>query len=184
MGTEDYYRLQAESHYESALKKYDKRIDNFREHLKLYPSLALAHSLGRKIFKEITAKKVGSMKIGVRTWYRARRVDQPKVFNSDDLYAPPWGKSSGGRFHHSGQSVLNLAESKQLAMTETLDDPTIPSLIWVQEYKNVNQIDNILDLRYDWENFGQLSNLTIAALLASGCIFERVDDRSNKWKPQ
>lgn len=184
VGTEDNYRIRIESHYNKALSKYNNKIQSFREHLEQFPSLAGSHPLGRKIFKEIREKKVDSINVGVTSWYRARSVDHSKVFDSKDLHAPPVGKSSGGRFHHSGQSVLYLADSKDLAMTEALEDPSVPSIIWIQEYKLIGTIDNVLDLRYDWDNFGQLSNLTMAALLASGCIFERVQDRNNKWKPQ
>lgn len=186
VGTEDGYILRAERHYYKSLNLYNKRISNFKEHLEKYPSLAVSHSLGRKILKEITEMKVDSdsIKNDENSWFRARGVDQSRVFDSNDLYAPPLGKSSGGRFHHPGQSVLYLADSKDLAMTEALENPSIPSIIWVQEYKLSREIDNLLDLRYDWDNYGQLSNLTMAALLASGCIFEAVEDRNNKWKPQ
>jgi len=184
VGTEDSYRIQAENHYNKALSTYNKKIQDFRGYLEQFPSLAGAHPLGRKIFKEISEKKVDSTKVRVNSWYRARGVDQSKVFKSNDLHAPPVGKSLGGRFHHAGQSVLYLADSRDLAMTEALENPSVPSIIWIQEYKLSKSIDNVLDLRYEWDSFGQLSNLTMAGLLASGCIFERVQDRNNKWKPQ
>lgn len=184
VGTEDRFRLHAESHYNKALSQYNKRISTFKEHLVNFPALGVSHSLGKKILKEIKDRKVDSINIGFKTWFRARGVEESKVFDSNDLSAPPIGKSSGGRFHHPGQSVLYLADNKELAMTEALEDQSKASIIWVQEYNLSADVDNVLDLRYDWDNYGQLSNLTMAALLASGCIFEHVEDRTNKWRPQ
>ena len=66
------------------------------------------------------------------------------------MSAPGVGLSSGGRFHHQGQSVLYLAENDNLAMQETLDKPDEPALVWIQKYNQDNKIDGILDLRYEW----------------------------------
>lgn len=181
-GTEDSYTLKAEQHYERALKKFGNKIEKFKEHIEAYPSLSLHDSLGKRLFKEIIEEKAETITIGVEKWYRARKVEQEKVFKSEDLHAPPIGVSGGGRFHHPGQSVLYLAAEKDLAISECLSNYREPSLIWMQDYSMVNPVDNILDLRYDWDNFAQLSNDTLAALLASGSIFRR-EEGSGHWKP-
>ncbi len=100
------------------------------------------------------------------------------------MTAPQVGLSSGGRFHHQGQSVLYLAENEELAMIETLENPDIPSLIWIQEYSQKLELTQILDLRHEWTGLGSSENEVIQALLASRFIFEKVIDRSSKWRPQ
>lgn len=184
VGLEDAYTPRAEKHYETALKKYEKKIYSFLEHLKLYPSLALHHSLGGNIFNEIINNKSNALNINVNGWYRAREVKKSQVYTINDMGAPPVGKSSGGRFHHSGQSVLYLSDTKDVAITEALNEPTKNSLIWIQNYLLNGSLENVLDLRYDWDNFSQLTNNLMAALLASGAVFEMVENRESNWKPQ
>ncbi|MCZ8513700.1 RES family NAD+ phosphorylase [Paenibacillus filicis] len=73
------------------------------------------------------------------------------------MHAPEVGLSSGGRFHHPGQSVLYIAV-EQLAMVETLNNPDKSTLIWVQTYNQATGIPNVLDLRHDWDNIGQTNS--------------------------
>ncbi|KAA0965807.1 RES domain-containing protein [Sporosarcina sp. ANT_H38] len=139
--------------------------------------------MGRKIHKEIKNSADKSIKVNRTSWSRARLVSHSGVFGQSDMTAPGVGLSSGGRFHHQGQSVLYLAETDELAMFETLDNPDVPSLVWIQKYTQNSELTGILDLRHDWDNFGH-DNEVIQALLASRNIFEKVIDRSNKWRPQ
>lgn len=166
------------------IEKFAIKLETLRIHLETYPSLALAHPWGKKIRKDILDSRENSIKIPLQQWSRARLVKHSKVFEQSDMIAPGVGLSSGGRFHHQGQSVLYLAENESLAMMETLDKPEEPSLIWVQKYKQKYIIEDILDLRYNWEMLGQIESEVLQALLASRFIFEKVENRTSNWRPQ
>lgn len=183
-GTEDLTILQEEKKYNSIISRFASKLDDFRYHLERYPSLALAHPMGKKIHKEINNSKVESIQVNHTSWSRARIVSQSRVFEQSDMTAPKIGLSSGGRFHHQGQSVLYLAETDELAVIETLDNPDVSSLIWIQKYNQENKLTGILDLRQQWASLGRVQNEVIQALLASRYIFEKVNDRSSKWRPQ
>lgn len=184
VGTEDRYRIAEEERYNRILKQYADKIEGFRKHIEDYPSLALDHPMGRKIYKEVVQRRAESVTVTPSKWSRARVVDRPDVFDSKDLHAPGIGLSSGGRFHHPGQSVLYIADSEKLAMVETLDNPNDSKLIWIQSYSQTDSINDILDLRHDWDNIGQSNSDVMYALLVSRCIFEKVLDRNSKWRPQ
>ncbi len=184
IGLEDRYARHAEQTYERAVKRYRRRIDALREHLNHFPSLALHNAFARTLLAEITGKRAESVCISERRWFRSRNLEGAKVFECENMWAPSEGLSPGGRFHHAGQSVLYVADSKELAIRESLARADEPSLIWYQEYSLESDLEDVLDLRYDWENYGQMSNGLLAALLASGVLSEPVADRSNKWQPQ
>ncbi|WP_107950259.1 RES family NAD+ phosphorylase [Lysinibacillus parviboronicapiens] len=183
-GTEDLHVLEEERKIKSIYTRFEKKLIDFRSHLEKLPSLALAHPLGRKIHKEIINNNVKTISIKQTNWSRARLVTHSKVFEQTDMTAPEVGLSSGGRFHHQGQSVLYLAEDDELAMIETLDNPNNPSLIWIQKYIQELELTGILDLRNDWDTLSDDHNEVIQALLAFRYIFEKVEDRSSKWRPQ
>lgn len=183
-GTEDKFIIEEERQYEEIISKFSNKLQELRSNLELFPSLALAYPMGRKIRKEIIASREESIEIQPREWSRARIVKHSQVYDQSDMTAPGVGLSSGGRFHHQGQSVLYLAEDDAIAMNETLDNPEVPSLIWIQKYTQNNNITDILDLRHQWGNFGQTQSDVLQALLASRYIFEKVNDRSSNWRPQ
>lgn len=182
-GTEDADDIEGERQL-SLIEKFANKLESLRVHLEIYPSLALAHPMGKKFRKEILDSRETSIKIPLQQWSRARLVKHSKVFEQSDMRAPGVGLSSGGRFHHQGQSVLYLAENDSLAMIETLDKPEEPSLIWVQKYNQKYIIEGILDLRYEWEMLGQIDSEVLQALLASRFIFDKVEDRTSNWRPQ
>ncbi|MEQ2528855.1 RES family NAD+ phosphorylase [Bacillaceae bacterium CLA-AA-H227] len=183
VGTEDADDIEKDRQI-NLIEKFATKLESLRLHLENYPSLALAHPMGKKIRKEIFDCREKSIKIPLKQWSRARLVKHSKVFEQSDMMAPGVGLSSGGRFHHQGQSVLYLAENDSLAMYETLDKPEEPSLIWVQKYKQRDIIEDILDLRYEWEMLWYIDSEVLQALLASRFIFEKVEDRTSNWRPQ
>lgn len=183
-GTEDVSILEEDKMFKSLFSRYGSKLADFRSHLEKYPSLALAHPMGRKIQKEIRNSKVDAIEVNQKGWSRARIVSRPDVFKKSDMTAPGIGMSSGGRFHHSGQSVLYLAGDDELAMIETLDNPDISSLIWIQKYTQVDELTGILDLRYKWGRLGHDKSEVLQALLVSQYLFEKVEDRSSTWRPQ
>jgi RES domain-containing protein len=182
-GTEDADDIERERQL-NLIGKFANKLKSLQLHLEAYPSLALTHPMGKKIRKEIFENREKSITITVQQWSRARLVKHSKVFEQSDMMAPGVGLSSGGRFHHQGQSVLYLAENDSLAMYETLDKPEEPSLIWVQKYNQKNIIEGILDLRYEWGMVEHIESDVLQALLASRFIFEKVEDRTSNWRPQ
>lgn len=184
VGTEDRYRLYEEARNKKLLMKYANKIQDFKSHIEQYPSLALAHPMGKKIFTDVINKKADSITITTQKWSRARVVEHSIVLESKDLHAPSVGLSSGGRFHHPGQSVLYLADSEELAMAETLNNPENAALVWIQTFNQDGSISDILDLRHDWDAIGQIASEVMYALLASRCVFEPILDRTTRWRPQ
>ncbi|GAA4704141.1 RES family NAD+ phosphorylase [Brevibacillus fulvus] len=183
IGTEDRYVIQTKHHLKTAIKKYGNQITELQEHLQLYPSLALTKTLGKKLHKEILSKKVPSTKI-YGEWYRARSVKDNRVFDSSDLDAPGTGIAGDGRYHHTGQSVLYLAKSEETAVNEVVLEENKSQLIWTQKFK-VKEIENLLDLRSDFDYIGPSStSAVLAAILSSGLLEQKVPDRKSTWKPQ
>jgi hypothetical protein len=146
-------------------KKYSRQIDELQDHFKKYPSLSLATKLGRKIYKEILSGNIPSCSIS-GNWFRGRAVSSAKVYENKDMYVPPSGKTGGGRYHHAGQSVLYIADSRQTAIAEVLEDYFQAALVWIQEY-DINGVDKILDLRSDWDRIG-MTNSTILVAIYQG----------------
>lgn len=187
VGTKDINDFEIETEIrrqEKVFKKFANKVQCLKEYLSEYPSLGLGDPMGRKIRQEIQKSKQDAITISAKSWSRARIVEGAKVFNESDLMAPGIGLSSGGRFHHPGQSVLYLAEDERLAMAETLNQTNVSSLVWVQEYQQSTDIIDILDLRNSWTNVSNVKSETVQALLASSVVFDKVEDRNSKWRPQ
>ncbi|MCL8000781.1 RES family NAD+ phosphorylase, partial [Brucella sp. 21LCYQ03] len=85
------------------------------------------------------------------SFYRARKVTNHDILEINEMLNAPVGKSTEGRFNHSGQSHLYLANTKETAIKEVVQNLK-NSLIWVQEFKINSGIDNILDLTFDITN--------------------------------
>jgi hypothetical protein len=182
VGKQDRYDAAVEQHLKQANQKYGSQVKELQQYLELYPSLALKTRLGRKLFKEITCGTTATTPI-FGTWYRARTVNG-QVFSSDDMGAAPTGKADSGRYHYAGQSVLYLADSDTTAVHEVLADPNRKAgLVWIQQFE-IGRIENLLDLRSDWDLLGPSTNTALVAALSSKLFEQKVEDRSNKWKPQ
>lgn len=182
VGTESRYESEMDSFVEKAMKKHGRELLDFNEFLGKYPSLAQGHPLGRKLFKEISQKKTPSFSIENEKWIRARQVSDSKLFDIEDMKAPPIGKSSEGRYNHGGQSVLYMAQYKETAYLEAIGEEKA-SLIWKQEFKLKN-IDNILDLKYEWTSLRMTYSSILIALLCSQVLENEVNNRESKWKPE
>ncbi|WP_335872262.1 hypothetical protein [Bacillus sp. 2205SS5-2] len=62
-GTEDSSVLEEERKYQHIISRFADKLYDFRLHLEKYPSLALAHPMGKKIHKEITKSNVESIEV-------------------------------------------------------------------------------------------------------------------------
>lgn len=180
IGLEDIGDIMINSHLNEAKKKYGKSINEFHQNIKNYPTLALQSSLAKKIFKEIKDKKLPTCSIEGQ-WFRARTLSDSKVLTAKDFLAPPIGKPQEGRFNHSGQSHFYIADSEETSIAECLPENK-PSLLWMQEFE-INKIENILDLSYDWNNLGP-STSTLLVALHDSKILEQSEENKEMWKPE
>lgn len=180
IGLEDLADQIINSHLKEANKKYGKSINQFHENIKRFPTLALQSTLAKKIFKEIKEKHLATCSIKGK-WFRARILSDSKVLEAEDFLAPPIGKPQEGRFNHSGQSHFYIANSEKTSIAECIQKNT-PSLLWIQEFE-LNEIDNILDLSYDWDNLGPSTSTLLVALHHSK-ILEQSKDNKEMWKPE
>jgi len=182
VGKEDHFDLETQKRIRLAERKYRRKIDELQSHLYKYPSLALTTALGRKIHKEILSGNVLDLSISGK-WYRGRKASSSEVYESKDMQAPPIGRASDGRYHHTGQSVLYIANHKDTAIGEVLEDYFKPGLVWIQDYE-IGGIDKILDLRSDWNRIGMTESAILVALLSRRLLEQKVEDRKSKWKPE
>jgi RES domain-containing protein len=103
------------------LERWDTRA--FVNWLIKYPMLGLSHDIGQKIHNTIRAKTIpGFMQLSPgQVLYRARRRDvseTPQRFEESQMWAPPLGKASHGRFNPIGVPVLYLADSPKTCVAE------------------------------------------------------------------
>lgn len=76
-GTEDADDIESERQLD-LIKKFADKLESLRKHLETYPSLALAHPMGKTIRKEILEGRKKSIKIPLQQWSRARLVKHSK----------------------------------------------------------------------------------------------------------
>lgn len=182
VGKEESFNLETKDKIRNAERKFGRQIDELQSHLEKYPSLALSTKLGRRIYKEILNGNIVSTSIQGR-FFRARPVASDKVYENRDMSAPPVGVARDGRYHHSGQSVLYIADSKETAIGEISEDYYQPGVVWIQEYE-VSGIDKVLDLRSDWDSIVLTDSAILVGILASRLIDQKVIDRKSNWKPE
>lgn len=182
VGTEDRCDILRQKHLKAAERKYGKQVDKLQEYLEQYPFLTLSAPLGRTIYREITQGKPPTCIIQGE-WFRTRRKKDRGNFSLKDMKAPPIGCAGDGRYNHAGQSVMYLSEDLETSMCEAIEDVEKSTEIWVQIYK-LEDINNILDLTNDWENYYPTTGAIIVALLSSRVLSRKVTNRGSRWKPE
>jgi hypothetical protein len=182
IGLEDKYDIRIQKHINEAECKFGKEIRKFENDIELFPTLALENPLGRKILKEIKNGAIPLTNLSGK-WIRARRVEDESILKSDQMYAPPKGKPGEGRYNHAGQSVLYLADNEDSAAQECLGMINQSGIVWLQEFE-IKLINNILNLKSNWDDLGPDNGALIVALLSSNILERKVENRNDKWKPQ
>ena len=180
VGTKTKIEEEIDKHMVEVYGLYGTEVREFEALIEEYPFLALQHKFGKQIYKELVKKQLPIVK-ATGKFYRARKVTLPDVFIKDKMYKPPKGKPLEGRFNHAGQSHLYIASKKIAAIKEVVVCEK-SLLVWCQEFKIENEIDNILDLSFDWTN---LTSST-SALLLSLKVFNsigRIDRNTENWRP-
>ena len=145
-----------------------------------FPLLAYSHKLGRKIYKEIKNKTLPVVSV-TGNFFRSRRVESSKVFQKENMFNPPSGRSTAGRFNHSGQSHLHLSNTKETSILEVVKDEK-SMLVWCQEFTVKQVVDNILDLSFDWDYLTPSTSTLLLSLQIKNTI-GRSDRNVDLWRP-
>ena len=164
--------------------KLIEKLSTFSEFLEKYPYLGLKDPsrIGSHIIK--TIKGWPTSKLEPRSWYRARMINaESRVFCSDEMCAPKPEKAfiREGRYNHTGQSFLYLANSQETAFLEIRQ--ANENLCAMQKFKGTETI-NVLDLRHDY--FGEIDpedDFLAIALIYNHSLVHRPKG-SSSWKPE
>lgn len=161
-------------------KSFLKKIESFLVFLQETPLLGYKHTIGKSIYKELKLKKFPITKISANeTFYRARKVSNHDILDSTEMLNAPIGKSTEGRFNHSGQSHLYLAESKETAIKEVVQNLK-NCLVWVQKFELDTDVDNILDLTFDITNISLNDNPLFLSLSLTN-VLEETKNNNEFW---
>jgi RES domain-containing protein len=160
-------------------REYAPRLEGFVRWLEKHPYLGADHPLGRDFLAQI--KEFPTVTYARKEWWRARRVEGPTAFTTEEMGPPPLPPKSEGRYNHHGQRVFYLASDKENAAAEALGEGE--SLVWVQQFEILDRT-KLLDLRvpFSHEDMGAIP------LLLAGLAWSRAhmtsDDPKSEWKPQ
>ncbi|PJJ10289.1 RES domain-containing protein [Flavobacterium sp. 1] len=173
------YELELEKHIFQSMKKYGNSLKDFEALIRDYPFLALNHTIGKKIFREVSKKKIAQTTIKADTvLYRSRLCESSKILGSNDLFNPPLGVPTEGRFNHNGQSYFYLCNEEEGSILEISEN----ELVWTQTFKIDEEIDNILDLSFDYEEVSLSTDALLICLHLSE-IFKKNSTNKGNWKP-
>ena len=176
------YERQLDKFIKDAKTSFVKKIDSFLLYLNLSPLLGYKHPIGKKIWIELEKKRFPTTKLSSNdNFYRARKVNSHDILESSEMLNAPIGKSTEGRYNHSGQSHLYLAERKDTAMMEVVHNVR-NCLVWIQEFKLSTDIDNILDLTFDITNISLNDNPLLLSLSMSHSL-EETKNNKEFWRP-
>lgn len=163
-------------------KSFVRRIKAFVYFLIATPLLGYKHTFGKKMFNELKNNKFPIISLSANDkFFRARKVNSHDIIESSQMLNAPIGKSTEGRFNHSGQSHLYLANTEETAIKEVVYSLE-NSLVWVQEFEISNDVDNILDLTFDITNIGLNTNPLLLSLSLTNSLEENKNNLEN-WKP-
>ncbi|MBD7970346.1 RES family NAD+ phosphorylase [Paenibacillus gallinarum] len=131
---------------------------DFKEHISKYPLLAFNHAVGEAIFntikKHFEAGEYKTVLPGTATLYRgrSRKRDVINSYSDADMWSPPPGLSSHGRFNSVGFSILYLSNHIDAIPYEI--NPLTDEVIDIAEFKLKNEI-KIFDIgNFDGEFSG------------------------------
>ena len=180
VGIQSKFDKEIEEHVKKADKKYGKQIKEFENHLEENLMLGFQHKFGRKLFKEIKDGVLPMVTIEGE-FYRARKVQSSEVLTTKKMHSTPKGKPTEGRFNHSGQSHLYIANEKETALREVAltEDPLI---IWCQKFEIKTPVDKILDLSFNWLDLS-VSTSTILLSLQMNDAIDRSKGNLDFWRP-
>lgn len=179
VGVKSKFDITLDKYIDQTIKKYGPAIKEFDNLLEKVPSLAYSHKFGRKIFNELEKLNFPVSSVS-GTFYRAREAKSSEILSKEKMLNPPTGKSQEGRYNHSGQSHLYLSSDFETAIEEVIgvDEDKIA---WILDV-DVEKVDNILDLCFDWTMISP-ETCPIFLTLCTQNIISRSDRNNGLWKP-
>ncbi|MGB0891953.1 MAG: RES family NAD+ phosphorylase [Flavobacteriaceae bacterium] len=180
VGLKTKFEIEIENHIDKALKLFGKKIKKFNEELELAPFLAYKNSFGKQIYKEIKDNTLPIISAG-GVYFRSRSVTSSEVFDAERMKNAPLGKPLDGRFNHSGQSHLYLANDKETAIREVASNDK-PFLVWIQKFLIKKTVDKILDLSFDWDFLTPSTSILLLSMKLTNSLI-RSDRNNENWKP-
>lgn len=181
IGVKTEYENKADELMEEVAILHGTDLKDLKELIDKNPLLVYKNPLAQNIFQEIESKKFPIINISGK-FYRARKVEDSKILNSDELKCPPIGKSNEGRFNHAGQSHLYLANNKETAVME-ISEGHNSSLLWYQEFDIEEKVDKILDLSYSFGDISLSSSVLFLALTKYGDAIYKEGGNIENWRP-
>ncbi|MDP9954785.1 hypothetical protein J2X97_000422 [Epilithonimonas hungarica] len=182
VGVKNKYEKDLEIFVKKSNQKFVKKINEFRSLLIKTPLLGYQNSFGKAIYKELKNNTFPIISLSSNEFFfRARKVSNHDIIESHQMLNAPTGKSTEGRFNHSGQSHLYLANTEETAIKEVAYNFN-NCLVWVQEFEFLNDIDNILDLTFDITNLSLNTNPLLLSLSLSNSLEENENNIDN-WRP-
>jgi RES domain-containing protein len=190
--TSQYDEVEVKSEYD---KKVDARLREakkpeiiqqlrvFHDFLSLYPYLGLADpaGTGKHIFDTVGAWP--RVQLNSQEWYRARLIDQEsRIFCSDEMCSPDPVKVSikEGRYNHTGQSFLYLADSQDTAFNEIKRNKE--NICAMQKFVPDEPI-NVLDLTPHLGDLDLNMDMMALAIIYNGYV-NKHPDYDSSWKPE
>ncbi|WP_439484312.1 RES family NAD+ phosphorylase [Cyclobacterium plantarum] len=180
VGTKTKFEKEVDEHLDKVDSLYGTQVQEFEKLIEQFPMLGHTHKFGKRIFKELEKELLPTVEIH-GNYYRARKVTSSEVLSIDKMYNPPTGKPQEGRFNHSGQSHLYLANSKETAIKEVVNDEN-SLLVWCQEFEIKEKVKSILDLSFDWMNLTPSTSALLLSLKTKNTI-DRSDRNKEFWRP-
>ncbi|WP_394542158.1 hypothetical protein [Priestia aryabhattai] len=139
--------------YQIYIKRFE--LTNFLSFLKKSPMLALNHLVGKKLYELLSAmyKSMDYITLNNEILYRGRTRNMgSKVYKPQEMWNPPFGVSSHGRYNIVGTSVLYLTDNQNFipyelhyTTSQELDVATIEVITPIK----------VLDLSYLIGDFGK-----------------------------
>ncbi len=180
VGIKTKYQKDLEFYIDKCTKKYNNKLKDFDIYIKEFPLLALNHPVGRKIYQEIQQMNLPKVDLNIGDiLFRSRLVNDKKILTSEQMKNAPLGKPSEGRFNHNGQSHFYLSNKKETAIAEVENNV----LVWVQQFEITNKIENILDLKYSYNEISLSTNSLLVSLHLTDVLCQETIGEDN-WKPQ
>jgi hypothetical protein len=141
-------------------EQHCRELERFRHALVRYPTLGLAHRVGRRFDGNLRRAKTSVLDSG--RWYHAK----PKVGRAGP---------GAGRFHQAGQTTWYMASDPKTAAIEALRQ-VAPDTVEILE-EEIQQPLTVIDLRQLPCEEGQLGNWFVRNAVARGYVSEAREDQ-------
>jgi len=185
-------QVEIKSEYDIKVEGILKKIENekildklfeFNNFLSRYPYLGLNPSLktGKQIFNLVKNGKTHIVES--EEWYRARKLNnESRIYSFDEMGAPDPNKVpvKEHRYNHTGQSFLYLSNFERTAFLEIKERSE--NICATQKF-TIQNLNNLLDLRSNYDNIDPDIDLLYWAIIYNGFIGDK-PSKTSSWKPE